>query len=78
MGVARRAYDDSALAGVNSLVRECNALAPYAVRRAYYVREVELAKIHHESVEEIVQKIEGRLRSSGARARADARPGEDD
>ena len=73
-----RAYHDSALAEVNSLVRKYNALAPYAVRRAYYMREVELAKIYHESGEEIVQEIEGRLRGSGARVKADARPGEDD
>src|ERR1700761_5152419 len=33
-----RAYHDSALAEVNSLVRKYNGLAPYAVRRAYYVR----------------------------------------
>ncbi|KAF8270962.1 hypothetical protein EI94DRAFT_1569545 [Lactarius quietus] len=73
-----RAYHDSALAEVNSLVRKYNALAPYAVRRVYYVREVELAKIYHESGEEILQEIEGRLRGSRARAEGDARPGEDD
>jgi hypothetical protein len=40
--VSERAYHESALAEVNTLVRKYNALAPYAVRRAYYVRDVEL------------------------------------
>lgn len=73
-----RAYHDSALAELNSLVRKYNALAPYAVRRVYYVREVELAKIYYESGEEILREIEGRLRGPGPRAKIDARPGEDD
>jgi DnaJ family protein C protein 28 len=73
-----RAYHDSALAEVNSLVRKYNALAPYAVRRVYYVREVELIKIYHESGEEILLEIEGRLRGPGARAKNDARPGDDE
>ena len=54
-----KAYHDTALADVNSLVRKYNALAPYAVRRAYYVREVELAKIYHESGEEILRERRG-------------------
>jgi DnaJ family protein C protein 28 len=73
-----RAYHDSALAEVNSLVRKYNALAPYAVRRVYYVREVELIKIYHESGEEILLEIEGRLRGPGATAKNDARPGDDE
>ena len=73
-----RAYHDSALAEVNSLVRKYNALAPYAVRRVYYVREVELTKIYHESGEEILREIEGRLRGSGARGKSDDWLGEDD
>ena len=73
-----RAYHDSALAEVNSVVRKYNALAPYAVRRAYYVREVELARIYHESGEEILQELEGRLRKSGARAKGEANPGGDE
>ncbi len=73
-----RAYHDSALAEVNSLVRKYNALAPYAVRRAYYVREVELAKIYDESGDEILWEIKGRLRGSGAGAKGEVRPGGDD
>lgn len=72
-----RAYHASALAEVNSLVRKYNALAPYAVRRVYYVREAELANIYYESGEEILQEIEGRPRGPGTRAKSDARPGED-
>ncbi|KAI9467303.1 hypothetical protein BJY52DRAFT_1220028 [Lactarius psammicola] len=73
-----RAYHDSALAEVNSLVRKYNALAPYAVRRAYYVREVELAKIYNESGDEILWEIEGRLRGPGVRAEGEVRSGGDD
>jgi DnaJ family protein C protein 28 len=61
-----RAYHESALAEVNALVRKYNALAPYAVRRAYYVRSVELDRAYEESAEDIVQGLEGRLRGSGA------------
>jgi hypothetical protein len=72
--MCKRAYHDSALAEVNSLVRKYNALAPYAVLRAYYVREVELARIYHESGEEILRELEGRLRDSGgAKAKGEAR-----
>jgi DnaJ family protein C protein 28 len=73
-----KSYHDSALAEVNSLVRKYNALAPYAVRRVYYVREVELAKIYQESGEEILQEIKGRLRGPGSRAKSNVKPSDDD
>jgi hypothetical protein len=65
-----RAYHESALAEVNALVRKYNALAPYAVRRAYYVRDVELGRAYEESGEEILRELGGRqgrrsLRGSG-------------
>ncbi|KAH8982418.1 hypothetical protein EDB92DRAFT_1804643 [Lactarius akahatsu] len=72
-----RAYHDSALVEVNSLVRKYNALAPYAVRRAYYVREVELANIYDQSAEEIVREIEGRPRDSRMIAESETTPGGD-
>jgi DnaJ homolog subfamily C member 28 len=55
-----RAYHEAALADVNALVRKYNALAPYAVRRAYYVRDVELRRTYEESGEEILQELRGR------------------
>lgn len=65
-----RAYHESALAEVNALVRKYNVLAPYAVRRAYYVRDVELGRAYGESGEEILRELGGRqgrrpLRGSG-------------
>ena len=61
-----RAYHESALEEVNALVRKYNGLAPYAVRRAYYVRDVELDRAYEESAEDIIQELEGRLGGSGA------------
>ena len=63
-----RAYHESALAEVNTLVRKYNALAPYAVRRTYYVRDVELDRAYEEGAEDIIQELAGRLRSSRAGA----------
>ncbi len=37
-----RAYHETALEEINGLVRKYNGLAPYVVRRAYYVLGVEL------------------------------------
>ena len=61
-----RAYHESALEEINALVRKYNGLAPYAVRRAYYVRDVELDRAYEESAEDIIQELEGRLGGSGA------------
>ncbi|KAH9071613.1 hypothetical protein EDB83DRAFT_260474, partial [Lactarius deliciosus] len=72
-----KVYHDSALVEVNSLVRKYNALAPYAVRRAYYVREVELANIYDQSAEEILREIERRSRGSRMRAESETTPGGD-
>jgi hypothetical protein len=52
-----KAYHESALAEVNALVRKYNALAPYAVRRAYYVRDVELGRTFEESGEDILLEL---------------------
>ena len=43
-----RAYHDTAVEELNSLVRKYNALAPYAVRRPYHVLQVELEKAYQE------------------------------
>ncbi|KAI5987780.1 hypothetical protein EDC04DRAFT_1472782 [Pisolithus marmoratus] len=42
---------------LNSLVRKYNAVAPYAVRRPYYAREVELEKAYEDCGEEILRAI---------------------
>lgn len=54
-----------------------NTLARHTVRTAYYVREVEPAKMYQENGEEILWEIEGRLRDSWARAKGEARPNEE-
>jgi hypothetical protein len=61
-----RGYHDSALAEINSLVRKYNAAAPYAVRRAYYVRDVELSRAYEEGAEDIMGGLGRRLYGSGA------------
>ncbi|KAL4081508.1 hypothetical protein V8B97DRAFT_1863572 [Scleroderma yunnanense] len=53
-----RSYHDTAIAELNSLVRKYNAMAPYAVRRPYYTREVELDKTYEECGEEILRAVE--------------------
>ena len=63
-----KAYHESALAEVNTLIRKHNALAPYAVRRAYYVRDVELDRAYKEGAEDIIQELAGRFRGSQAGA----------
>lgn len=59
-----KAYHESALAEVNTLIRKYNALAPYAVRRAYYVRDVELDRAYEEGAEGIIQELAKRSRDS--------------
>ncbi|KAI0045118.1 hypothetical protein FA95DRAFT_1589912 [Auriscalpium vulgare] len=59
-----RAYHDSALAEINSLVRKYNALAPYAVRRPYYALAAELEKAYSESGTDILAGVDERLSDS--------------
>lgn len=56
-----RSYHDSAVGELNALVRKYNALAPYAVRRAYYAREAELARAYEQAAEGIVQGLKERV-----------------
>jgi DnaJ family protein C protein 28 len=58
------AYHESALAEVNSLVRKYNALAPYAVRRVYYVLDVEFDRAYEEGAEDIIRELAVRIRGS--------------
>ncbi|TFK92871.1 hypothetical protein K466DRAFT_581551 [Polyporus arcularius HHB13444] len=58
-----RAYHEKAVEELNSLVRKYNGLAPYAVRRAYYMRAAELDKMYKEAGEEILRGLEERARA---------------
>ncbi|CAL1700074.1 unnamed protein product [Somion occarium] len=52
-----RAYHDAAVEELNALVRKYNGLAPYAVRRPYYMRNAELEKAYRDSAEDILRGI---------------------
>jgi hypothetical protein len=64
--VREKAYHESARAEVNILVRK--KYAPYAVRRAYYVWDVELDRGYEEGADDIIQGLVGRSRGSQAGA----------
>jgi len=52
-----RAYHETAVANLNALVRKYNGLAPYAVRRSYYIREVEVERLYEDCAQEIMDGI---------------------
>lgn len=68
-----QSYHETALEEVNSLVRKYNGLAPYAVRRPYYIRSVEIEKMYegsHEDIfrgiDEMTQDVGGLVRDGGS------------
>lgn len=68
-------YHNTAIAELNSLVRKYNAVAPYAVQRPYYAREVELKKAYEDCGEEILRAIkERREETSGYLSNSMAKP----
>ncbi len=52
-----RSHHQAALEEVNSLVRKYNTLAPYAVRRPYYMLEMEVGRLFEECTEEIFSEL---------------------
>lgn len=56
-----RLYHDTAVNDLNRLVRNYNGVAPAAVRRAYYLREVELSKTYEDAAHDILLGIKERL-----------------
>ncbi|KAH8096641.1 hypothetical protein BXZ70DRAFT_896054 [Cristinia sonorae] len=56
-----QAYHDSAIDELNSLVRKYNGLAPYAVRRPYYLRSTEIERAYRESGPDILRGIAERV-----------------
>ena len=58
-----RAYHDTALEEVNSLVRKYNGMAPYAVRRGHYALDVELERAYRDSVDDILNGIAERVKA---------------
>ncbi|KAJ3487035.1 hypothetical protein NLJ89_g11754 [Agrocybe chaxingu] len=55
-----RAYHERAVQELNGLVRKYNGIAPYAVRRSYYIRDVELERVYKECAEGILVAIRER------------------
>ncbi|CAA7259335.1 unnamed protein product [Cyclocybe aegerita] len=55
-----RAYHERAVEELNGLMRKYNGMAPYAVRRSYYIREVELEKVYKECAEGILVALRDR------------------
>ena len=70
-----RSYHDAAIAELNSLVRKYNGLAPYSVRRTYYSREAELAKVYQDCGEDILHGISERSREMHGRPSGFSRSG---
>jgi len=59
-----KAYYETAIAELNSHVRKYNGVAPYAVRRAYYTREVEIQRLHDDCAEDILRAIADRAQET--------------
>ncbi|KAG6853135.1 hypothetical protein C0991_006615 [Blastosporella zonata] len=54
-------YHQVALGELNALVRKYNGMAPYAVRRPYYVYSVEMGRLFEESAETILSELNARM-----------------
>jgi len=52
-----KSYHETAIAELNELVRKYNGLAPYIVRKNYYIREVEIDRLYNDCAEEIFKGI---------------------
>lgn len=73
-----RSYHEAAVEELNSLVRRYNGLAPYAVRRAYYMRTAELEKAYQDGAEDILQGIADRINNPSARLNGGVRSFDDE
>ncbi|KAG5649894.1 hypothetical protein H0H81_001627 [Sphagnurus paluster] len=57
-----RSYHQAAMKDLNALARKYNGLAPYAVRRPYYVLNVEMERLYDGCAEEIKRQLETRVK----------------
>ncbi|KAI4517453.1 hypothetical protein K525DRAFT_243364 [Schizophyllum commune Loenen D] len=71
-----RAYHDVALGEVNALVRKYNGLAPYPVRRPYYMLHVELERVYEGCVDDVMEGLAERY-GKGSTLPRGASEGED-
>lgn len=65
-----RSYHEVVLKEVNSLVRKYNGVAPYAVRRPFYVRDVEMERVLEACAEDISRELAERAKNPVANANA--------
>ncbi|KAF9075333.1 hypothetical protein BDP27DRAFT_1257868 [Rhodocollybia butyracea] len=56
-----RSYHEVAVKEINSLVRKYNGVAPYSVRRAYYVRSVEVERLYEDCAEDVLRGLKERI-----------------
>ncbi|KAK7470053.1 hypothetical protein VKT23_001491 [Stygiomarasmius scandens] len=56
-------YHTKAVDEINALVRKYNGLAPYAVRRAYIMKKVEVERVYEECAEDVLEGLKGRLKA---------------
>jgi DnaJ family protein C protein 28 len=59
-----RSYHEAALKEVNSLVRKYNCVAPYTVRRPFYVKNVEMDRLYGTCAEEIWRELAERAQET--------------
>jgi hypothetical protein len=65
-----KSYHETAIAELNSLVRKYNTMAPYAVRRPYYIREIEIGRVYDEAVPDIMRMIAKRAQEADSTLRS--------
>lgn len=71
-------YHDTAVGELNALVRKYNGLAPYAVRKSYYMRSAELEKAFRDAGEDILRGLAERASSRGGRKAGSGGASDDD
>ncbi|KIY66689.1 hypothetical protein CYLTODRAFT_444493 [Cylindrobasidium torrendii FP15055 ss-10] len=57
----QQSYHDVATNDLNALVRKYNGIAPYAVRRPYYSRESEIARLYEDCAEDVLRELRQRF-----------------
>jgi DnaJ homolog subfamily C member 28 len=65
------AYHTVALDELNALVRKFNGLAPYTVRRPYYIIQSELERAYRDASEDVLSGLAENARKAGVGRRPD-------
>ncbi|KAG5352244.1 hypothetical protein C0989_003075 [Termitomyces sp. Mn162] len=67
-----RSYHQVALEELNALVRKYNGMAPYAVRRPYYIHNVEMERLFENCAESILSALKERTQTQETKKMANA------